>query len=166
MKKETVVQLHSEFESLTQADAESGVEFWWARDLQVMLGYSQWRNFEPVIEKAITACKTAGFDPGDHFARRMVEICSHNATSFPKTCRPRKTSKRSNGGTPLTRRSCRRANRLANIGRTNRRTSRDWLAYESRRVIDQSQLTATVWRAARYLVVKVAFTTSRSTTHA
>lgn len=78
MKKETVSQLHSEFESLTQKDAESGIEFWWARDLQVMLGYSQWRTFEPVIEKAITSCETAGSDPGDHFARasKKVEIGS------------------------------------------------------------------------------------------
>ncbi|MFM9961433.1 MAG: DNA damage-inducible protein D [Planctomycetaceae bacterium] len=78
MKPETVAQLHSEFESLTQTDAESGVEFWWARDLQVMLGYSQWRNFEPVIEKAITSCETAGSDPDDHFARasKKVEIGS------------------------------------------------------------------------------------------
>ena len=78
MKPDILVQLHSAFEALTQKDQESGVEFWWARDLQQMLEYSHWRNFEPVIEKAITACESSGNNAGDHFARarKMVAIGS------------------------------------------------------------------------------------------
>jgi DNA-damage-inducible protein D len=74
--KEIVVRLHSSFEDLVQKDPNTGTEFWCARELQMLLGYSQWRNFAPVIEKAITACEKAGYDPGDHFAhlRKMVDL--------------------------------------------------------------------------------------------
>ncbi len=42
------------------------------------MGYSQWRSFEQVVEKAILACHNSGYEPGDHFARvrKMVEIGS------------------------------------------------------------------------------------------
>jgi DNA-damage-inducible protein D len=54
------------------------VEFWLARELQVVLGYDRWENFLKVIEKAVTACKNAGFEPGDHFleATKMVQVGS------------------------------------------------------------------------------------------
>lgn len=47
---------------------EHGVEYWSARDLQVLLGYSQWRRFENAIEKAMASCKQSGNDPQNHFA--------------------------------------------------------------------------------------------------
>lgn len=74
MKKEVVVKLHRSFESLVQTDPTAGVEFWLARDLQELLGYRQWRSFEQVIEKAITACNNAGYDPGDHFAQTRKKV--------------------------------------------------------------------------------------------
>jgi DNA-damage-inducible protein D len=44
----------------------------------MLLGYSQWRNFAVVIDRAITACQTAGYDPRDHFAHisKMVDLGS------------------------------------------------------------------------------------------
>ena len=42
------------FESLKQA-SQHGAEFWSARDLQPLLGYTQWRRFEGAIQKAITS---------------------------------------------------------------------------------------------------------------
>jgi DNA-damage-inducible protein D len=68
MDKNIIHQLHSDFERCAHTDEATGVEYWFARDLQKLLGYSQWRNFEPVIEKAVTACITAGENPADHFA--------------------------------------------------------------------------------------------------
>ena len=78
MEKEIIVQLHGSFEKSAQKDTETGLEFWFARDLQKLLGYSQWRSFEAVIEKAKKACKNSGFDPEDHFAhaRKMVDLGS------------------------------------------------------------------------------------------
>ena len=46
------------FESIKHID-ENGIEFWYGRELAPYLGYTQWRNFESVIEKAKDACKTA-----------------------------------------------------------------------------------------------------------
>ena len=69
MKIEFIQSLHAQFEQAVQTESETGVEFWRARDLQKLLGYTQWRNFEPVIEKAITSCQNSGSDPSDHFAR-------------------------------------------------------------------------------------------------
>ncbi|MCK4623787.1 MAG: hypothetical protein KAV00_00615 [Phycisphaerae bacterium] len=55
MDKEIIVRLHSRFEDVVCKHAESGVEYWCARDLQILLGYTEWRNFAKVIDKAITA---------------------------------------------------------------------------------------------------------------
>jgi len=78
MKKETIIQLHSNFEQSVQKDIDTGTEFWLARDLQNLLGYSKWENFAKVIEKARTACKNAGYEPADHFLdiRKMVSLGS------------------------------------------------------------------------------------------
>jgi hypothetical protein len=53
---------------------EADTEFWCALDLQKLLGYGKWENFSKVIDKAITSCQKAGYEPGDHFAeiRKMV----------------------------------------------------------------------------------------------
>jgi DNA-damage-inducible protein D len=78
MKKETIIQLHSNFEQSVQKETDTGTEFWLARDLQDLLGYSKWENFAKVIEKARTACKNAGYEPADHFLdiRKMVSLGS------------------------------------------------------------------------------------------
>ena len=78
MKKEIIVQLHSQFEEYVQHEEAFGTEYWLSRDLQTLLGYAQWRNFEPVIRKAISSCKKAGYDVGDHFAhiRKKVDLDS------------------------------------------------------------------------------------------
>ena len=69
MDKEIIVRLHSSFEEMVRRPADSDVEYWYARDLQVLLGYSQWRTFASVVDRAITACQNSGYDPKDHFAR-------------------------------------------------------------------------------------------------
>ena len=78
MDKNIIVKLHSSFEDMVQVNPDTGTEFWCARDLQMLLGYSQWRNFAAVIDRAITACETAGYDPRDHFAHinKMVDLGS------------------------------------------------------------------------------------------
>ena len=55
------------FEDLKQIN-QFGAEYWSARDLQPMLGYTQWRRFEDAIKRAITSCQQSGNEPGHHFA--------------------------------------------------------------------------------------------------
>ena len=65
MKKEIISKLKKSFEDyVNEAD---GIEFWFARDLQKLLEYEDWRNFLNVIEKAKTACSTSEQNISDHF---------------------------------------------------------------------------------------------------
>ena len=54
MKTEIIVQLNKKFEDA--AYRQNGVEYWLARDLQVLLDYDEWRNFLKVIDRAKQAC--------------------------------------------------------------------------------------------------------------
>ncbi|MDD3397924.1 MAG: DNA damage-inducible protein D [Clostridia bacterium] len=77
MKKDIVYKLTENFEDfLTQT--EDGIEFWLARDLQHLLGYGKWDNFQNVISKAKTACEISGQNISDHFADvgKLVDIGS------------------------------------------------------------------------------------------
>jgi len=67
MKSEQVQTLTSTFEAHAQ-QTESGVEFWLARDLQYLLGYTKWDNFLNVVSKAKTACEVSDHNVADHFA--------------------------------------------------------------------------------------------------
>ena len=77
MKTELVNSLTSTFEACAQR-ADSGVEFWLARDIQHLLGYSEWRNFLTVINKGKTACEVSGHPISDHFVdvNKMVDLGS------------------------------------------------------------------------------------------
>ncbi|HLB41341.1 MAG TPA: DNA damage-inducible protein D [Gammaproteobacteria bacterium] len=76
MKKEILIQLHTHFENSTQVEDE--VEYWFARDLQALLGYNEWRNFNQVINKAKQACENSGHATVDHFVgvNKMVTLGS------------------------------------------------------------------------------------------
>lgn len=76
MKSDEIRDLFSQFEAAA-SDLE-GVECWSARELQGLLGYSKWENFEKVIQKAKNACINAGALIENHFPdiKKMVEIGS------------------------------------------------------------------------------------------
>ena len=76
MKTEEIKELFSLFEAA--ASELEGVECWSARELQSLLGYTKWENFEKVILKAKDACRNAGELIENHFPdiRKMVEIGS------------------------------------------------------------------------------------------
>ena len=65
MKKEIVAKLNMSFEEA--AYQEDDIEYWLARDLQVLLNYTEWRNFLQVVEKAKTACENSDQYISDHF---------------------------------------------------------------------------------------------------
>lgn len=76
MQKEIIARLHQSFEEAAQND--NGVTCWYARDIQRLLEYTEWRNFLDVIEKAKTACSNSGQLIENHFVdvNKMVEIGS------------------------------------------------------------------------------------------
>ena len=65
------------FEDIKHID-ENGIEFWYARELQLVLDYKEWRKFENVIRKAKEACENSDISAFNHFvgADKMVEIGS------------------------------------------------------------------------------------------
>lgn len=76
MKKEQIQELFARFEA---ASGEvNGVECWSARELQTVLGYTEWRNFTTVVERAEASCVAAGEAVSDHFVgiNKMVTLGS------------------------------------------------------------------------------------------
>jgi DNA-damage-inducible protein D len=67
MKKDIIRHLTADFESHANKTS-NGIEFWFARDLQHLLGYAKWDNFLNAIQKAKTACETSGQEIVHHFA--------------------------------------------------------------------------------------------------
>ena len=77
MKTEIIQSLTGDFESHAR-QTENGVEFWLARDLQGLLGYTDWRNFLQVVDRAKVACEMSSHPVSDHFvdANKMVTLGS------------------------------------------------------------------------------------------
>jgi DNA-damage-inducible protein D len=67
MNTDIIHSLTSTFEAHAQ-QTEGGVEYWLARDIQYLLGYTKWDNFLNVVSKARTACEVSGNQVLDHFA--------------------------------------------------------------------------------------------------
>lgn len=76
MERRIVTKLTKNFEDYSYQ--EEGVEFWFARDLQQLLGYVEWRKFSGVIEKAKEACTNSSNEVNDHF------VCSDKTIAMPK----------------------------------------------------------------------------------
>ena len=76
MKQELIVELFQRFEEACYLYNQ--IECWSARDLQVVLGYADWRNFLNVVEKAKMACENTGVPVPDHFVdvNKMVPLGS------------------------------------------------------------------------------------------
>jgi DNA-damage-inducible protein D len=77
MKSDQIQTLTATFEANAQR-TEGGVEFWLARDIQHLLGYSKWDNFLNVVSRAKTACEVSEHRISDHFADvgKMVDLGS------------------------------------------------------------------------------------------
>jgi len=77
VKKELIQMLTDTFEAHAQ-QTEGGIEYWLARDIQHLLGYTEWRNFTSILSKAKTACEVSGHAIADHFVdvNKMVDLGS------------------------------------------------------------------------------------------
>ena len=76
MDKHQIANLKVTFDELAHTDEQSGVEFWYARELMPHLGYTRWENFAQVINKAMTACYNSANNVENHFREvtKMVSI--------------------------------------------------------------------------------------------
>ena len=67
MDKKRIEQIKLEFDSVIQVTGNEQIEFWYARDLMKLLGYTRWENFEKAIGRAVISCETAQIEVLDHF---------------------------------------------------------------------------------------------------
>jgi DNA-damage-inducible protein D len=65
MKTDKIAALLVQFEALVRT--AQGVEFWFARELQPLLGFGRWENFAALLDRAKAACAGAGQAIPDHF---------------------------------------------------------------------------------------------------
>ncbi|PJZ79866.1 DNA damage-inducible protein D [Leptospira meyeri] len=84
MENELIQTLTITFEGHAQ-NTDNNIEYWLARDLQYLLGYTKWDNFLNVISKAKTACEVSGHSIEDHFADvgKMVDLGSGSKREIP-----------------------------------------------------------------------------------
>ncbi len=82
MKKEQIQELFEKFEQASYVLNE--FECWSARELQLIFNYTDWRNFNKVIDKAKTSCKTSGANTSDHFVdiNKMIDQAKGNQCTF------------------------------------------------------------------------------------
>jgi len=77
MQNDQIYTMTESFEGHAQ-ETENGIEYWLARDIQHLLGYTEWRNFLNIVTKAKTACEVSEHPVQDHFVdiNKMVELGS------------------------------------------------------------------------------------------
>ena len=79
MDKLKISQYKTSFDSIAQYlenEQKEQVEVWFARDLQVVLGYARWENFIVAIKRAVESCEKQQINVDDHFREvtKMIEI--------------------------------------------------------------------------------------------
>jgi len=81
MNPKIIKSLTTDFES-KKYQTKDRLDFWYARDLQELLGYKEWRNFEKIIQKAKKSCKNTGISTQDHFVDVNKSIISGKGATF------------------------------------------------------------------------------------
>lgn len=78
MDKKRIEMIKSGFDIAVHRIDDTDIEFWYARDLMILLGYERWENFDKVIKRAMESCKISGIRVSDHFLEttKMVQLGS------------------------------------------------------------------------------------------
>jgi DNA-damage-inducible protein D len=82
MDKLCIIQYQSDFDKIAHfinnEDNSKQVEVWFARELQILLGYARWENFIVAVHRAVDSCRTQNISVDDHFREvtKMVELGS------------------------------------------------------------------------------------------
>jgi len=78
MDKKRIEMIKSSFDIAVHRIDDTDIEFWYARDLMILLGYERWENFDKVIKRAMESCKISGIRVSDHFLEttKMVQLGS------------------------------------------------------------------------------------------
>ena len=76
MDSKRIEQIKKQFDNAIQITEDDQIEFWYARDLMKLLGYTEWRNFENAIKRAIVSCETSNIPSNDHFveANKLIMV--------------------------------------------------------------------------------------------
>ena len=76
MDSRRIEQIKKQFDEVIQVTEEEKVEFWYARDLMKLLGYTRWENFEKAIRRSMESCETSHMELADHFREvtKMISI--------------------------------------------------------------------------------------------
>ena len=70
MDRNSIIEYKSSFDSIAtfiEGENKEQVEIWFARDLQAVLGYSRWENFQTAIKRSVESCHSQGINIDDHF---------------------------------------------------------------------------------------------------
>lgn len=76
MDKQFVIATKKTFDTITHVSENEQVEFWYARELMPLLGYTRWENFDKAISRAMESCQSSGIPITDHFREvtKMIRI--------------------------------------------------------------------------------------------
>ena len=83
MNKSRIKVIMEQYDAIVHKEEAYNIEFWYARELMLLLGYERWENFEKAINRAMNSCETSGINILDHFREvtKMVSLGSGSKRS-------------------------------------------------------------------------------------
>ena len=74
MDKRKIEQIRLQYDSVIHNVVDADIEFWYARELMLLLGYERWENFDKAISRAMESCDTSGITVSDHFREVTLSL--------------------------------------------------------------------------------------------